>query len=80
MEQIKQVLGREDQETNINIDYFGKEIVIYTSKASVMNRMLKKGYKPAEVSRYEGEICGMTFRFSNNMLSKFLRRDIFHFD
>ena len=39
---VKQVMDSESTETNINIDYQDKIIRIYSSKATVINRILRK--------------------------------------
>lgn len=80
MEDITQVIGIESQETSINIIYIDKKISVYTTRATVMKRMLKKGYKPIKTETMQGDICSMTFEFKTKEVSKILRGDIFKFD
>lgn len=42
-------IPREEQETIINIDYFEKEITVYTSRKSVADRLIKKLGEPSKV-------------------------------
>lgn len=77
---VKQVMDSESTETNINIDYQDKIIRIYSSKATVINRILRKWYKPYKIDKLHGEICSMTFNVPTNEITKFLRGDIFRYD
>ena len=80
VEEIKQVIEPECQETHINIDYSVKKLRIYTTKATVMKRMLKKGYKPSKIEKLQGEICSMSFEFDSKDIGNFLRVSIFKYD
>ncbi|CAM2076348.1 MAG: hypothetical protein NSGCLCUN01_00531 [uncultured Clostridium sp.] len=77
---IQQVIEPECQETFINIDYFNKKLKIYTTRATVMKRMLRKGYKPSKVETMQGEICSMTFEFDSKDIGNFLRTSIFKYN
>lgn len=73
VENINQVVEPESQETHVSIDYFERKINVYTTKATVMKRMLKKGYRPIRLET-------MQFEFSTKDVSKILRADIFRFN
>ena len=77
---IQQVVEPESQETFINIDYFDRKIRIYTTKATIMKRMLRKGYKPSKIETIQEEICSMTFDFDSKDIGNFLRTSIFKYD
>ncbi|WP_294363543.1 hypothetical protein [uncultured Clostridium sp.] len=77
---IKQVIEPECQETFININYFDKTVKIFTTRATVMKRLLRKGYKPSKVETMQGEICSMTFEFDSKDIGNFLRQSIFKYD
>lgn len=80
MKKVKQVIEQESQETSINICYFTRTITIYTTKATVINRMSDLGYEPKETSRMAGEICDAYYEFPTKMIGKFMRTGIFKFD
>lgn len=79
---IRQVALPEEQEVNINILYnecngLEPELVIYTNIATIMRRILKRGYAPAEIDREEGLIWSMTWRLPIEEVSNFMRTGIF---
>ena len=80
IQDIQQVIEPESQETHINIDYFDKKVKIYTTRATVMRRMLKIGYKPSKIETIQGEVCSMAFEFEAKDIGKFLRTSIFKFN
>ncbi len=80
IQDIQQVIEPECQETFINIDYFDRKIRIYTTRATVMKRMLRKDYTPSKVEEVEGKICSMTFEFDSKNIGNFLRTSIFKYD
>lgn len=80
IQDIQQVIESECQETFINIDYFNKKLKIYTTRATVMKRMLRKGYKPSKVETMQDEICSMTFEFDSKDIGNFLRTSIFKYN
>lgn len=80
IQDIQQVVEPECQETFINIDYFDRKIRIYTTRATVMKRMLRKGYKPSKAETMQDEICSMTFEFDSKDIGNFLRTSIFKYD
>ena len=57
-----------------------KKLKIYTTRATVMKRMLRKGYKPSKVDTMQDEICSMTFEFDSKDIGNFLRTSIFKYD
>ena len=77
---IQLVIEPECQETFIIIDYFDRKIKIYTTRATVLKRMLRKGYKPSRVETMQDEICSMTFEFDSKDIGNFLRTSIFKYD
>lgn len=80
IQDIQQVIEAECQETFINIDYFNKKLKIYTNRATVMKRLLRKGYKPSKVETMQDKICSMTFEFNSKDIGNFLRTSIFKYD
>ena len=76
----KQIAPLDEQETIINIDYEDRKLIIYTTKASVMNRMEKKGYEPVRVDKVDGEIIGVSYEFTTKDIGKFLRTGIFGYN
>lgn len=77
MEDLRQVAPLDEQETHISIDYKLKTLFIFTSRATVMKRLLRKGYKPVKTTLFEGEVESMEFEFSTGFIGKFLRTGIF---
>ena len=80
MKKLKQVIEQESQETSINIDYYTRTLSIYTTKATVMNRMSNLGYEPKQVHHMDGEVCDAYYEFPTSDIGKFLRTGIFKFD
>lgn len=80
MNKVKQVIEQESQETTINIDYYARKISIYTTKATVINRLTSLGYEPEETHKMEGEVCDAYYEFPSKDIGKFLRTGIFKFD
>lgn len=80
IQDIQQVIEPECQETLINIDYFDKSIKIFTTRATIMKRMLRKGYRPSKVETIQDRICSMTFEFDSKDIGNFLRTSIFKYD
>ena len=80
MDKVKQIIDQESQETTINIDYYARTLCIYTTKATVMNRLSSLGYEPLETHRMDGEVCDAYYEFPSKEIGKFLRTGIFKFD
>jgi hypothetical protein len=80
MKKVKQVIEQESQETSINIDYYARTMSIYTTKATVINRLTSLGYEPKDTHRMDGEICDAYYEFPTKDIGKFLRTGIFKFD
>jgi len=59
---LKQVVPIEEQETIINLDYEEKTIYVYTSKASVINRLERGGYVHYAENYLDGEICSRSYK------------------
>ncbi len=75
--EITQQAGKESQESNIIFDYEEQEITVYSNKASVMRRLLKKGFKPNEI-KYAGEkIYSLEFRIPMAKASSVMLTTIF---
>lgn len=77
---LKQIAGIEDTETNIIIDYFAKELTIYTNRVSVMTRMEKLGYVPIKEEFMDKHTYSRTYKFHTNDIGKFLRTGIFAYN
>lgn len=80
MEEVRQVIEPESQETHIDINYYDKDIFVYSSKATVINRMLRMGYSPMNIEKMDGEVCSMTFKFSFNKFPRFISKSLFKCD
>ncbi len=80
MKKVKQVIEQESQETSIIIDYYARILSIYTTKATVINRLTSLGYEPTDYHTMDGEICDAYYEFSTKDIGKFLRTGIFKFD
>ena len=80
MEELKQVCDYESTETMINIDYCAKTLKIYTTKATVMNRMARMGYEYSKQEMDAGQVFSRTYEFGTKDIGKFLRTGIFKFD
>lgn len=80
---LTQVACPEEQETFINIDYYSRTVKVYTTKATVMRRMLRAGYEPSDVGYLVGNHespTDMTWIFPSSDVGKFLRTGLFKFD
>lgn len=80
MKKVKQMVEQDSQETTINIDYYQRILSIYTSRATVINRMTSLGYEPKEVHHMDGEVCDAYYEFPTSDIGKFLRTGLFKFD
>ena len=80
IKEIRQIADRDSTETILNISYTDRILNIYTNRATVMNRILKQGYKPTQIFRMDGEIEGMEFEVPTSKIGSFLRTGLFKFD
>lgn len=80
MQEVRQVIEPESQEAQINIDYYDKDIFVYSNKSTVINRMLRVGYSPVKTEKIDGEICSMTFKFNFNEFPRFISKGLFKCD
>ena len=78
--QIKQLAPQEETETIIRIDYQERKLVIYTNKATIMNRLEKIGYSHKRQETADGEVYSREYEFSSKEIGKFLRTSVFKFD
>lgn len=78
--EVKQISDKESTETILNISYADKVLNIYSNRATVINRILKQGYKPARIFRMDGEIEAMEFEVSTKEIGKFMRTGLFKYD
>ncbi len=74
---IKQLAIPEEQETHLLIDYYDRKLKLYTTKATVMNRLARMGYIHKDQATYDGEIFSRSYEFYFADLGKFLRVNIF---
>ena len=54
-------VGRDEQESIINIDYCEKKMTFYTSRKSVAERLRKKVGEPTQIDTQNGLISGVTY-------------------
>ena len=81
MSKYNQVDILEEQETFVSIDYLQKEVVVYSNRATVMNRMTNLGYEPTrEFKELDGTVGGAEWVFPTSMIGKFLRTGIFGYN
>ena len=77
MNNIRQFATPEEQETLIILDYYDNSFIVDSNKATVLNRMARKGYEYVDEDTYDGEICRRKYRLPFSDLGKFVRLDIF---
>lgn len=77
---LKQVATLDSTETHLSIDYEMKLLRIYTSKAAVMNRLARLGYKHTIEDKVDGQIYSRSYEFKTKDIGNFLRTSIFKFD
>lgn len=77
---IKQFSTPEETETQILIDYYDKKLKLYTTKATVMNRLERAGYKHIKQETVDGQIWSRSYEFDTTEIGNFLRTSIFKFD
>lgn len=76
-ESFLQVSLPEDTETYINIDHYEQKIMVYSNKAPIINRMVRKGFVPAKTNYLEGVPESFEWEFDMKDTAKLLRADIF---
>ena len=67
----------EEQETFISIDYFEKQVVVYSNRATVMNKMVGAGYKPTTEFHEDGVVCACEWRLPIEELGRFVKMNMF---
>ena len=77
---IKQFSTPEETETHILIDYHDRKLKLYTTKATVMNRLERAGYKFTKQEIVDGQIWSRSHVFDTSEIGNFLRTSIFKFD
>lgn len=77
---IKQLSIPEETETHIVIDYYDRKLKLYTTKATVMNRLERAGYKYTKQDTVDGQIWSRSYVFDTSEIGNFLRTSIFKFD
>lgn len=80
MVEMTQIAPREEQETQVMIDYEARQIVVYSNRATVCNRIMRLGYEPDVVEKENGSPYAMTWRLPTSEIGKFMRTGIFKFD
>lgn len=56
----------EEQETTINIDYYKKELVIYTSRRMQIERLMKKLGEPSRTYLVQNKVSGCRWNIPLN--------------
>ena len=62
------IVPRDEQETNIHLDYETKTINFYTNRKSTANRIIKRLGEPDGIDTYNGRVNGI--RYSRNLNDK----------
>lgn len=74
---LPQVALPEETETYINIDYFTKMISIDTCKATVMNRMARKGFVHTNQETMGGQVFNRRYEIPFSEMSKVVNAGLF---
>jgi hypothetical protein len=74
---LRQVAELEEQETDVVLDYREKKIMLYTNRATIMNRLERAGYKYEKQDTVDGEIYSRSYVFPLEDVGKFMRTGIF---
>ena len=74
---LKQVALPEETETHINVDYYDKMIYIDTCKATVMNRMERKGIVYAKEEILDGEVFNRKYEIPFSDMAKVVNCGLF---
>jgi hypothetical protein len=77
---IKQIAALEEQETHLLIDYEIRKLIIYTNKATIINRLARLGYMHTKQDTVDGQIYSRTYEFDTNDIKRFLKNSIFKYD
>lgn len=77
---LKQVADLESTETHIVIDYEKKKLRLYTSKATVMNRLQRQNFSHAKEDTVDGQVLSRSYELDTKNIGKLLRTSIFKFD
>lgn len=77
---LKQVALLEESETHIVIDYYNKKLKLYSSKATVMNRLQRLGFCPLRESKVDGQVYSRNYELDTKDIGKLLRTSIFKYD
>lgn len=67
---------QEEQEANINIDYFEGVVRVYTNRAMVINKINDRGFEPT-YEYVKGEVFGATYTVPMKDISKILSSAVF---
>lgn len=74
---LPQVALLEETETTINVDYQDKKVYVWTNRATVMNRMARKGFTHSTESTLDGQVCDRAYTFELNEISKVASAGLF---
>ena len=74
---VKQLAIPEEQETHLLLDYFSKTLKLYTTKATVMNRLARMECEYTEQATYDGEIFSRSYEVPFEEMGKFLKVGVF---
>ena len=67
----------EETETHINVDYSTKTVYVWTNRASVMNRMARKGFTHSKESTLDGQVSDREYEFPLSEISKVASAGLF---
>lgn len=71
----KQVCSLDEQETIINFDYSAETVCLYTTKATIMNRILKTSLPFKEILQ-GGEVCALEITLPLERMGELVRMSI----
>lgn len=77
---IKQVTILDETETHILIDYGAKSIKIYTTKATLMNRLERAGHPFKKEDTIDGKVFARSYEFPTSQIGDFMKVNLFKYD
>jgi len=65
---------RDEQETTINVDYEERTLVLYTTRKSVANKLIKRVGEPTKIYKTDNKVSGVEYkkRLSDKNIKAFL--------
>ena len=74
---MKQLAIPEDCETIVRIDYIAKKIIVYSNKATIINRMDALGYKAKDIQYLDKKMYSKSYELPMSKITEILKGTIF---